>query len=463
MNDLPSTEASWSSRRSSGSRPSSRAATSACSVSGTSSASTSPGRPVDVALTGEQAAVEQHPHRLDRVERHALGAGEDLGAELARAGPARSPSSSCSIARPESGSSESVVALRPPAPNVGPALGQLGPREREHEQRVVARPLEQVLDEVEQAGVGPLEVLEDEHGRPLLGEPLEEEPPGREEILPVGRGPLREPEQVGEPRLEPAPLLRVGDVLLDRGPELRERGLGRLLLEDPGPHRAPSPRAPSRRRRPRRRDSGRGATRRCLDQAVDVLLELPREPRLPDPGDARRPRRAVPCPPRRDAVEELLDEAQLAVAADERRLEARRLLRAAAVRGHPERPVERDRLGLPLQLVLARRLVGDRRLGRPPRRLADEDRSRLGRRLDPRRRVDEVAGDHPLAVGPERHRRLAGQDAGAGRRGPASSSGTAATRSSAARTARSASSSFATGVPQTAITASPMNFSTVPP
>src|ERR1700691_3628743 len=43
------------------------------------------------------------------------------------------------------------------------------------------------------------------------------------------------------------------------------------------------------------------------------------------------------------------------------------------------------------------------------------------------------------------------------------SSATASTRSSAARTARSASSSVATGVPQTAITASPMNFSTAPP
>ena len=45
----------------------------------------------------------------------------------------------------------------------------------------------------------------------------------------------------------------------------------------------------------------------------------------------------------------------------------------------------------------------------------------------------------------------------------APSSATAATRSSAARTARSASPSVATGVPQTAITASPMNFSTTPP
>ena len=46
---------------------------------------------------------------------------------------------------------------------------------------------------------------------------------------------------------------------------------------------------------------------------------------------------------------------------------------------------------------------------------------------------------------------------------PAPSSATALTRSSAARTARSASPSVAAGVPHTAITASPMNFSTTPP
>jgi hypothetical protein len=43
------------------------------------------------------------------------------------------------------------------------------------------------------------------------------------------------------------------------------------------------------------------------------------------------------------------------------------------------------------------------------------------------------------------------------------SAGTACVRASAARTERSASSSRATGVPHTAITASPMNFSTTPP
>ena len=39
----------------------------------------------------------------------------------------------------------------------------------------------------------------------------------------------------------------------------------------------------------------------------------------------------------------------------------------------------------------------------------------------------------------------------------------AAPISSAARTARSASSSWTPGIPKTAMTASPMNFSTVPP
>ena len=71
----------------------------------------------------------------------------------------------------------------------------------------------------------------------------------------------------------------------------------------------------------------------------------------------------------------------------------------------------------------------------------------------------------PCAVGADRHRRLAGEHAGARRVEPGScrARATAATSSSAARTARSASSSCATGAPQTAMTASPMNFSTVPP
>ena len=89
-----------------------------------------------------------------------------------------------------------------------PLLGELGPRKDEDEQREAARPLQQVLDEVEQSGVSPLHVLEHENGRRMLGEPFEEDPPGGEEILLVtGCGSL-EREQVGQAWLDPLALRR---------------------------------------------------------------------------------------------------------------------------------------------------------------------------------------------------------------------------------------------------------------
>ena len=63
--------------------------------------------------------------------------------------------------------------------------------------------------------------------------------------------------------------------------------------------------------------------------------------------------------------------------------------------------------------MLAGVLVGDRRLGGALGRLADEHGAGLGRGLHPRRGVDEVAGDHALALRAERDRRLAGEHAGA--------------------------------------------------
>ena len=117
----------------------------------------------------------------------------------------------------------------------------------------------------------------------------------------------------------------------------------------------------------------------------------------------------------RAGVEELLDQAQLAVAADERRPRGPADFSAPrAPRDDAQRPPERHEPVLPLQLVRARVLVDDRLLGRAPGRLADEHGARLGRRLDARRGVDEVAGDHALALGAERDRRLAGEHAGPG-------------------------------------------------
>ncbi len=148
-------------------------------------------------------------------------------------------------------------------------------------------------------------------------------------------------------------------------------------------------------------------------EPVDVLGELPGEARLPDTGDARhRDEMGLVLVGRR--VEEVLDETQLAIAADEGRLEADGAVRALALRDDPERPPQLDRLGLPLELVRSRRLVGDRSLARSPGCLADEHRARLGRGLHPRCRVDEIAGDHALTLGTERNRGLAGHHARAG-------------------------------------------------
>src|SRR5438270_8827828 len=151
-----------------------------------------------------------------------------------------------------------------------------------------------------------------------------------------------------------------------------------------------------------------------IDRTVEVLLELPGEARLADAGDADD-RDEVRLPFLRRAVEVLLHEAQLSRPADERRLELARGPRASADRGDSESPEERERLGLALQLVLARRLVRDRRRRGAPGRIADEDGSRSCRSLDAGRRVDEVARDHALALGSEADGRLTGEHAGAQR------------------------------------------------
>ena len=112
------------------------------------------------------------------------------------------------------------------------------------------------------------------------------------------------------------------------------------------------------------------------------------------------------------SVEETLHLTKLAVSPDERRLEPLRLERAAVGGDDPARLPERYGLLLALQLERACFLVDDRLLGRPPRRLAHVHAAGLGRGLDPRRRVDEVAGDHALALRADRHRGLAREDAG---------------------------------------------------
>ena len=91
----------------------------------------------DVALADEQAAVEQHPDRLDRVERDALGTLEDAKPQLVREPrnqPAEERAHRRGRQRLEMQRGEAALAGAP----AGPFLRELGSRERQDEQRVAA-------------------------------------------------------------------------------------------------------------------------------------------------------------------------------------------------------------------------------------------------------------------------------------------------------------------------------------
>ena len=251
-----------------------------------------------------------------------------------------------------------------------------------------------------------------EDDRVRVGEALEEQTPGGEQVLPVARFAVREPEQLREPRLDEAALVLVEQLLAERLPQLRERRFGRLVLGDPAAH----PHHVGERPVGDSLAVGEAAAAvppDLFDDPVEVLVELPAEARLADACDARYgdELRALLVGA---GVEELLDPPQLAVAADERRLEPLRAELAADARDHAQRAPERQRLGLSFQNVLACRLVGDRALRGAPGRLADVDGPGVGGRLDPGRGVHQVARDHAFARRSERHGCLAGQHTGAG-------------------------------------------------
>ena len=135
---------------------------SAWSVSGTASSPSVARRLVAaVARVREPAVRDEHPDRLDRVQRDALGARDDRRGPPAPAGPGTRPASSVAHRRlVERLEVEGEERRACPRPSPGRRSSSSGPGERDDQDRDVAAPVEQVLDEVERARVGPVEVLE---------------------------------------------------------------------------------------------------------------------------------------------------------------------------------------------------------------------------------------------------------------------------------------------------------------
>ena len=255
-----------------------------------------------------------------------------------------------------------------------------------------------------------MEVLEHHDDRSRRREPLEERPPGSEELLRAGPG--LDTQESEKRRLDPLSLFSVRHVGRER---LGHLDPGRRIVvglqeASPAPdHLAERPEADPVAvcRAPSVMPPG------GVDEAIDVLEELPREPSLADPAradDAHQPGPVLAT----GRMEQLLEQAQLVVAADEWSFQHVRPIATADLGNHPDGPPRGHRGCLALEHLIAGGHELDGLSGGSLGRLADEDGAWLGRGLKPACRVDEVAGDHPLADRPERDRRLAGQDSGPG-------------------------------------------------
>ena len=290
-----------------------------------------------------------------------------------------------------------------------PPLEQLGPRSRDDEQRHARGPLDEVIDEVEQVVVGPVEVLENQHRGTQLRERLGEPPPRREIVGPLARftaGPDERAEALGQPAGVVGSESRYG--LRELRPEL----VGRIALEYSRLRLHHFGEGRIRERFPVRQ---RAAVPPVRDRGVALSLgvQLCDEPALADAGNAHdrhQLRRLVVAHALVGAEQQLT----LSCASDERR--GRRAEVSADTRSRLHGVPHGHGLGLSLRLDGLAGAVLDRRAGRAECRLADEDPVRRRRRLQPRGGVHDVAGNHPFAgtgTSIERHERLTGVDADA--------------------------------------------------
>ena len=151
----------------------------------------------------------------------------------------------------------------------------------------------------------------------------------------------------------------------------------------------------------------------ALDDAVDVLQELPGEAALADAalaGDRDEPDASLP----RGRVEEVLEEPELRSRPTNGA--SRRSPRPRPPRSATTRRARHAGTGAALPLSSCSPAASKAIALDAARCVASPTRTAPGGATDwrPARRVDEVAGDHPLAEGAERDGGLAGQDAGAG-------------------------------------------------
>ena len=275
------------------------------------------------------------------------------------------------------------------------AVQQLRTCGANNENRDAARPVDQVIDEVEQIVVGPVEVVEDQDERVLLGECFEEAPPGSKALgAAIARHvrACREPYQQPEVKLDPFRLRRIPKDDGDRLRQLLTHVDERVRLEHPGVRLDHLGERPVR-------DAfavWKGTPLAPEDEVrfrLDRLEELVDEPALSNPRYAdERDELGRALLPR--ALESAREHVELAAAADQRRSGLQRLHGDSGIGldGFPHL----EGVDFALRLDRCSFPVFDCVAGGAVRAFADENAVHGGSRLQPGRRVDDVSGCHAL-------------------------------------------------------------------
>ncbi len=238
------------------------------------------------------------------------------------------------------------------------------------------RPPRHLLDEVEHAVVGPVDVLEHHDRGAPFGNPLEEGAPCAEQFGAVDVRDGSDPEEPRQRRLDPFPLVAVGDVLGQRRTQL---GAGLVVVVGLRDTAALSHHL-GQRPEGHAVAVGRGATGvvvHVLTQTVDVDEKLVGETALADPALADNrdePRPALGA----GGVEHVLEDPHLVLASHERGDETLGAARSTASGDDPQCAECLHRQLLALHGVLTERGELDGGPGQIGRGPTDHDGAGLG-------------------------------------------------------------------------------------
>jgi len=255
-----------------------------------------------------------------------------------------------------------------PSSPAGAGVEELGPRHAEEKDWGLSAPVGYVIEEIEKSRLRPVDVVDDQHYRATSGERLYEPSYGAEGVFArhdlFARQPDRRRDRVHEP-----------SCLSIRCEHSTELGIRGDLLEDLDEWKVRDPVAVGETASPQD------------DRATLRLDELEDEARLADSGRPEHREELARAVAHRARVrlDQLL---QLTTSADEGRVEPS--LEARHVGSHAEQPVGEERLRLALRLDRLDTFELERALRELPRRVTDEDVTRLCGLLEPCCNVDGV-------------------------------------------------------------------------